>query len=60
MTVENPTTRGESRSASLMLPESILQGIRAGRELGDEMTLITGNSEVKRQGERSVSLPTVG
>ncbi|ENL8546141.1 inosine/xanthosine triphosphatase [Serratia marcescens] len=50
MTIENPHIRGESRSASLMLPEVILQGIRAGRELGSEMTAITGNAEVKRQG----------
>ncbi|EFE97691.1 inosine/xanthosine triphosphatase [Serratia odorifera] len=50
MTIENPHTRGESRSASLMLPETILQGIRAGRELGSEMADISGNAEVKRQG----------
>ncbi len=50
MTIENPHIRGESRSASLMLPEVILQGIRDGRELGSEMAAITGNPEVKRQG----------
>lgn len=50
MTIENPHIRGESRSASLMLPETILQGTRAGRELGSEMADITGNTEVKRQG----------
>ena len=50
MTIENPHIRGESRSASLMLPEVILQGIRDGRELGSEMAAITGNAEVKRQG----------
>ena len=50
MVVENPHTRGESRSASLMLPETILQGIRAGSELGNEMAALTGNSDVKRQG----------
>lgn len=50
MTIENPQTRGESRSASLMLPETILQGIRAGRELGSEMAELTGNTEIKRQG----------
>ncbi|WP_302789654.1 DUF84 family protein, partial [Escherichia coli] len=37
MTIENPHIRGESRSASLMLPEVILQGIRDGRELVSEM-----------------------
>lgn len=50
MTIESPHTRGESRSASLMLPEAILQGIRAGRELWSEMATITGNADVKRQG----------
>ena len=37
--VVNMVTCGESRSASLMLPEQILKGIREGRELGDEMAL---------------------
>lgn len=48
--IENPHTQGELGCASLMLPETILQGIRAGRELGSEMADITGNAEVKRQG----------
>ncbi|CNE72435.1 inosine/xanthosine triphosphatase [Yersinia nurmii] len=48
--VEHLQLRGESRSASLMLPQIILQGINQGRELGDEMALLTGNTEVKRQG----------
>lgn len=42
--------RGESRSASLMLPEIILQGINQGSELGDEMEKLTGIAEVKRKG----------
>ncbi|PWC16775.1 inosine/xanthosine triphosphatase [Brenneria corticis] len=50
MVVENPRQRGESRSASLVLPESILQGIREGRELGDEMARLTGILDIKRQG----------
>ncbi|WP_127957667.1 inosine/xanthosine triphosphatase [Serratia microhaemolytica] len=50
MTVENPTIRGESRSASLMLPELVLEGIRTGRELGSEIALLTGNRDLKRQG----------
>lgn len=49
MVIENPQIRGESRSASLMLPETILQGIRAGSELGDEMAKLTGNTEIKHQ-----------
>lgn len=50
MTIENPLIRGESRSASLMLPESILQKIRAGSELGNEIALLTGNAGMERQG----------
>ncbi|MBU3893674.1 inosine/xanthosine triphosphatase [Serratia rubidaea] len=50
MTIENPHIRGESRSASLMLPEAVLQGVHAGRELGSEMAAITGNADIKRQG----------
>jgi inosine/xanthosine triphosphatase len=59
MTIENPQTRGESRSASLMLPESILQGIRAGRELGSEMAELTSNTEIKRQ-EGAIGIFTDG
>jgi inosine/xanthosine triphosphatase len=59
MTIENPQTRGESRSASLMLPEAILEGIRAGRELGSEMAELTGNPEVKRQ-EGAIGIFTAG
>ncbi|MGM3174450.1 inosine/xanthosine triphosphatase [Dickeya lacustris] len=50
MVIENATIRGESRSASLVLPDSILQGISAGRELGDEMARLTGIQDIKRQG----------
>ncbi|WP_145505200.1 inosine/xanthosine triphosphatase [Yersinia alsatica] len=50
MVIERSQLRGESRSASLMLPEIILQGIRQGRELGDEMADLTGISNVKQQG----------
>lgn len=50
MVIENPHQRGESRSASLILPESILQGIREGRELGDEMARLTGIQNIKHQG----------
>ena len=42
MVIENMHQRGESRSASLMLPEIILQGINQGSELGDEMEKLTG------------------
>ncbi|ATO34806.1 Inosine/xanthosine triphosphatase [Dickeya dianthicola RNS04.9] len=50
MVIENAIIRGESRSASLVLPESILQGIGEGRELGDEMARLTGIQDIKRQG----------
>ncbi|WJV62053.1 inosine/xanthosine triphosphatase [Pectobacteriaceae bacterium CE70] len=50
MVIENAHIRGESRSASLVLPESILQGIREGRELGDEMARLTGIQDIKHQG----------
>lgn len=50
MVIENATIRGESRSASLMLPETILQGIREGRELGDEMVRLSGIQNVKQKG----------
>jgi len=50
MVIENMYQRGESRSASLMLPEIILQEINQGSELGDEMDKLTGISEVKRKG----------
>lgn len=50
MVVENATIRGESRSASLMLPEAVLHGIREGRELGDEMARLSGIQNVKQKG----------
>ncbi|HEY0207583.1 inosine/xanthosine triphosphatase [Acerihabitans sp.] len=50
MVIENTHLRGESRSASLILPESILQGIIEGRELGHEMARLTGITDIKRQG----------
>lgn len=50
MVVENSHLRGESRSASLMLPDSILHGIAQGRELGHEMARLTGIDDIKRRG----------
>lgn len=49
MTVENHRLRGESRSASLMLPERILQEIHAGRALGEEMAQLTGEEGINRR-----------
>ncbi|WP_114192654.1 inosine/xanthosine triphosphatase [Edaphovirga cremea] len=59
MVIENMHQRGESRSASLALPEIILQGIRQGRELGDEMAKLTGIADVKRRGG-AMSIFTAG
>ncbi|WP_145496751.1 inosine/xanthosine triphosphatase [Yersinia bercovieri] len=50
MVIEHLQSRGESRSASLMLPDIILQGVRQGRELGDEMAVLTGIANVKQKG----------
>lgn len=50
MVIEHLQMRGESRSASLMLPDIILHGIHQGRELGDEMAVLSGISNIKQQG----------
>ncbi|MBW7981529.1 inosine/xanthosine triphosphatase [Enterobacillus tribolii] len=59
MTVENHRLRGESRSASLMLPERILQEIHAGRALGEEMVKLTGIEGVNRR-EGAIGIFTQG
>ncbi|WMQ74412.1 MAG: Inosine/xanthosine triphosphatase [Sodalis sp.] len=46
MVIEN----AHLRSASLMLPSSILQGITEGRELGYEMARLTGIVDIKHRG----------
>ncbi|MBG2758775.1 inosine/xanthosine triphosphatase [Proteus mirabilis] len=48
--IEHEQIRGESRSASLMLPEQILKGVREGRELGDEMACLTKIDNIKQKG----------
>ncbi len=50
MVIENHQLRGESRSASFTLPAQVMQGIRAGRELGEEMARLTGIANIKQQG----------
>jgi len=50
MVVENANQRGESRSASFTLPPVVLAGLRAGRELGDEMARLTGVENIKHKG----------
>ncbi len=48
--VENNVQRGEARSASLMLPPVIMEGIHHGRELGEEMERLTGIEDIKSKG----------
>lgn len=48
--IENHLQRGESRSASMILPEIVLQGVHKGHELGDVMANISGISNIKQQG----------
>ncbi|SFN18901.1 inosine/xanthosine triphosphatase [Izhakiella capsodis] len=48
--VENQTQRGESRSASFMLPGVIVQSIANGKELGEEMARLTGIENIKQKG----------
>ncbi len=50
MVIEDHKQRGESRSASITLPPVVLQGIEAGRELGEEMARLTGIENIKHQG----------
>ncbi|MEZ3501197.1 inosine/xanthosine triphosphatase [Pantoea sp. KPR_PJ] len=50
MVVENATQRGESRSASFTLPSVVLEGVHAGRELGEEMARLTGVENIKHKG----------
>lgn len=59
MVIENAHQRGEARSASLMLPEIVLQGIAQGRELGEEMAKLTGIGDIKQQGG-AISVFTAG
>lgn len=47
ISIEHKQIRGESRSASIMLPEQILFSIQQGRELGDVMANITGMANIK-------------
>ncbi|MDA9558138.1 inosine/xanthosine triphosphatase [Vibrio sp.] len=41
---------GESRSASLPLPKSVLDGLHQGMELGDVMDSLYGTSNIKQKG----------
>lgn len=50
MVVESQTHRGESRSASLMLPPEVLAQLEHANELGDVMDSVFGTENIKQKG----------
>nr|WP_319553684.1 inosine/xanthosine triphosphatase [uncultured Vibrio sp.] len=50
MVIESQTHRGESRSASLMLPPEVLTQLEYANELGDVMDSVFGTENIKQQG----------
>ncbi len=50
MVIESATQRGESRSASLMLPPLVLQKLSSAHELGDVMDEVFATDNVKQKG----------
>ncbi|HGY9581268.1 TPA: inosine/xanthosine triphosphatase [Vibrio harveyi] len=50
MVIESDTHRGESRSASLMLPPEVLQKLKYANELGDVMDEVFGTDNIKQKG----------
>ncbi|EKN4605117.1 TPA: inosine/xanthosine triphosphatase [Vibrio parahaemolyticus] len=50
MVIESDTHRGESRSASLMLPPEVLAQLADANELGDVMDKIFGTENIKQKG----------
>ncbi|WP_425666416.1 inosine/xanthosine triphosphatase [Vibrio tubiashii] len=50
MVVESQTQRGESRSASLMLPPVVIEKLQHANELGDVMDEIFGTENIKQKG----------
>ncbi|ENJ2048232.1 inosine/xanthosine triphosphatase [Vibrio parahaemolyticus] len=50
MVIESDTHRGESRSASLMLPPEVLAQLADANELGDVMDKVFGTENVKQKG----------
>ncbi|GAA5647159.1 MULTISPECIES: inosine/xanthosine triphosphatase [Vibrio] len=50
MVIESPTQRGESRSASLMLPPKVLEKLAQANELGDVMDEVFGTDNIKQKG----------
>ncbi|NOH98919.1 inosine/xanthosine triphosphatase [Vibrio sp. 99-70-13A1] len=50
MIIESQKQRGESRSASLMLPPAVLNKLEHANELGDVMDEVFGTNNIKQQG----------
>ncbi|HCG7313077.1 TPA: inosine/xanthosine triphosphatase [Vibrio parahaemolyticus] len=50
MVIESDTNRGESRSASLMLPPEVLAQLADANELGDVMDKVFGTENIKQKG----------
>ncbi|WP_341659754.1 inosine/xanthosine triphosphatase [Vibrio sp.] len=50
MVIESATQRGESRSASLMLPPLVLEKLTDTNELGDVMDEVFGTENIKQKG----------
>ncbi|MGY0616731.1 inosine/xanthosine triphosphatase [Vibrio sp. FJH11] len=50
MVIESDTHRGESRSASLMLPPEVLAQLEHANELGDVMDQVFGTENIKQKG----------
>ncbi|EGQ8069185.1 non-canonical purine NTP phosphatase [Vibrio parahaemolyticus] len=50
MVIESDTHRGESRSASLMLPPEVLAQLADANELGDVMDKVFGTENIKQKG----------
>ncbi|MDG3087186.1 inosine/xanthosine triphosphatase [Vibrio hannami] len=50
MVIESQDKRGESRSASLMLPPVVIEKLREGKELGDAMDEVYSTENIKQKG----------
>ncbi|PMH39720.1 inosine/xanthosine triphosphatase [Vibrio sp. 10N.286.49.B3] len=50
MVIESQNQRGESRSASLMLPPLVIEKLKTAHELGDVMDELFGTDNVKQKG----------
>ena len=50
MVIESDGQRGESRSASLMLPPAVLEKLEHANELGDVMDEVFGTDNIKQKG----------